>query len=50
MLREIGEGRCRNSRGKSNPRGVKRVLNRYRVRRRSEPINQRYRSTPVLIQ
>lgn len=50
MLREIGQGRSRDSRGKSNPRGVKRALNRYRVRRRSEPLNLCRNVTPNVIE
>jgi hypothetical protein len=37
LLAEIASGRSISSRGKLNPRGVKRKLNPYRVRRRGEP-------------
>jgi hypothetical protein len=39
MISEIAETRCISSRGKSNPRGIKKKMSCYRVRRREEPLN-----------
>jgi hypothetical protein len=41
LLREIASGRAVQSRGKRNPRGVKRKMSNFRIRRRWEPLNQR---------
>jgi hypothetical protein len=38
---ELASGRAVQSRGKRNPRGVKRKMSNFRIRRRSEPLNQR---------
>jgi len=35
------------SRGKRNPRGVKRKMSNFRIRRRSEPLNERI--TPKIV-
>ena len=40
LLKEIARGRARQSRGKHNPRGVKRKMSGYRVRKRAEPLNR----------
>ncbi len=40
LLKEIARGRAKQSRGKHNPRGVKRKMSGYRVRKRSEPLNR----------
>jgi hypothetical protein len=46
---EVSEaGRAVQSRGKSNPRGVKRKMSNFRIRRRSEPLNQRITPTIVI--
>ncbi len=49
MLEEIGQGRCVSSRGKLNPRGVKRKMSGYNVRRRGKVLNQKHQPRPVLI-
>ena len=41
-------GRCMSSRGRFNPRGVKREISNFNVRHRGEPIQQRRQPTPVL--
>jgi hypothetical protein len=40
LLKEIARGRAKQSRGKHNPRGVRRKMSGYRVRKRSEPLNR----------
>jgi len=45
VLAEIASGRAVRSRGKRNPRGVRRKMTAYHVRKRGDPINQR--SEPV---
>src|SRR5690606_40661367 len=49
LIQEIGAGYCSSSRGLQNPRGVKRALNPYRVRRRNEPLNQRCPAVPTIV-
>ena len=40
LLKEIARGRAVQSRGKRNPRGVKRKMSGFRIRKRSEALNQ----------
>ena len=47
MLEEIARGRCVSSRGRLNPRGVKRKMSNYNVRHRGELLNQRYQPEPA---
>ena len=49
LLDEIGQGRCVSSRGKLNPRGVKRKMSNYNVRHRGEKLNQRHEPTPEFL-
>jgi hypothetical protein len=49
LLAEIARGRCVSSRGRLNPRGVKRKMSNFNVRHRGEPLHQRHQPTPVLI-
>jgi hypothetical protein len=48
MLAEIAQGRCVSSRGRLNPRGVKRKISNFSVRRRGQLLNQRHQPTPIL--
>jgi hypothetical protein len=48
LLTEIAAGRCVSSRGKRNPRGVKRKMSNFAVRHRGAPLHQIQRPTPVL--
>jgi hypothetical protein len=45
LLAEIGRGHCVSSRGRSNPRGVKRKMSNFRVRRRGETLHRRHQPT-----
>jgi hypothetical protein len=49
LLDEIAAGRCVSSRGRLNPRGVKRKMSNFAVRRRGEPLHLHHQPTPVLI-
>jgi hypothetical protein len=40
VLREIATGRAVTSRGKRNPRGVKRKMSNFNLRKRGTPLNQ----------
>jgi len=48
MLDEIARGRCISSRGRFNPRGVKRKMSNFKVRRRGAALHRRHQPTPVL--
>jgi hypothetical protein len=48
LFTEIARGRCVSSRGRFNPRGVKRKMSNFNVRHRDEPLHQRHQPTPVL--
>jgi hypothetical protein len=48
LLDEIARGKCVSSRGRLNPRGVKRKMSGYNVRRRGEPLNQKHEPRPVM--
>ena len=48
MLAEIARGRCVSSRGRLNPRGVKRKMSNFNVRHRGEPLHQMHQPNPVL--
>ena len=48
MLDEIARGRCVSSRGRSNPRGVKRKMSNFNVRHRETPLHQPHRPVPAL--
>ncbi|MHA3903252.1 hypothetical protein ACTPOE_07935 [Castellaniella sp. WN] len=49
LLAEIAQGRCVSSRGRSNPRGVKRKMSNYHIRRRRTPLNLIHQPVPVII-
>ena len=49
VLAEIASGRAVRSRGKRNPRGVRRKMTAYHVRKRGDPINQRCGPAPRMI-
>jgi hypothetical protein len=49
MLDEIADGRCVSSRGRFNPRGVKRKMSNFNVRHRGATLNQKHEPVPVLI-
>jgi hypothetical protein len=49
LLAQIAQGRCVSSRGRFNPRGVKRKMSNFNVRHRGERLHQRHRPTPVLL-
>ncbi|MGH8847010.1 MAG: hypothetical protein ACREXQ_07195 [Polaromonas sp.] len=48
MLDEIARGRCVSSRGRLNPRGVKRKMSNFNVRHRGAPLHQRHAPVPVM--
>jgi hypothetical protein len=48
LLDEIARGRCVSSRGRLNPRGVKRKMSNFNVRHRGELLHQRHQPTAVL--
>lgn len=48
LLGEIASGRCVSSRGSLTPRGVKRTMSNYAVRRRGTPLHLKHESVPVL--
>jgi hypothetical protein len=49
MLDEIAAGRTVSSRGRFNPRGVKRKMSNFNVRHRGALLNQKHEPVPVLI-
>jgi hypothetical protein len=49
MLDEIAAGRCVSSRGRFNPRGVKRKMSSFNVRHRGELLHQKHDPVPVLL-
>jgi hypothetical protein len=48
LLEAIARGRCVSSRGRFNPRGVKRKMSNFNVRHRGELLHQKHQPTPVL--
>jgi len=48
MLNEIAAGRCVSSRGRLNPRGVKRKMSNFSVRHRGATLHQKHEPVPVL--
>jgi hypothetical protein len=48
LLEQIARGRCVSSRGRFNPRGVKRKMSNFNVRHRGEKLHQRHLPTPAL--
>jgi len=48
LLDEIARGRCVSSRGRYNPRGVKRKMSNFGVRHRGEALHRRHVPSPVL--
>jgi hypothetical protein len=48
LLADIARARCVSSRGRFNPRGVKRKMSNFNVRHRGELLNQRHQPTPAL--
>ena len=48
LLKEIAGGRCVSSRGRFNPRGVKRKMSNFNVRHRGELLSQRHQPVPVI--
>jgi hypothetical protein len=48
LLEQIALGRCVSSRGRFNPRGVKRKMSNFNVRHRGEKLHQRHLPTPTL--
>lgn len=49
VLREIASVRAVTSRGKRNPRGVRRKMSRYPIRDRGDPLNIDYNPCPMVI-
>ena len=49
MLDEIAAGRSVSSRGRLNPRGVKRKMSNFSVRHRGESLHQIHEPVPVLV-
>jgi len=49
LLEEIAGGRSVSSRGRFNPRGVKRKMSNFNVRHRGELLHQKHEPTPALI-
>lgn len=48
LLVEISRGRCVNRRGRLNPRGVKRKMSNFSIRRRGMLLYQVHQPAPVL--
>ena len=48
MLHEIAQGLCVSSRGRCNPRGVKRKMSNFNVRHRGEALHQKHQPVPVM--
>jgi hypothetical protein len=48
LLEAIACGRCVSSRGRFNPRGVKRKMSNFNVRHRGESLHQKHQPTPAL--
>lgn len=48
LLAEIARGRCVSSRGRLNPRGVKRKMSNFNVRHRGAALHLRHQPVPVL--
>jgi hypothetical protein len=48
MLNEIAAGRCVSSRGRFNPRGVKRKMSNFNVRHRGAKLHQKHEQVVVL--
>jgi len=48
LLDEIARGRCVSSRGRFNPRGVKRKMSGFNVRHRGALLNQQHQPVPAL--
>jgi hypothetical protein len=48
MLAAIARGHCVSSRGRFNPRGVKRKMSNFNVRHRGEQLHQKHQPVPVL--
>jgi len=48
LLDEIAGGKCTRSRGRLNPRGVKRKMSNFNVRHRGELLNQKHEPRPVM--
>jgi hypothetical protein len=48
LLEEIARGRSVSSRGRTNPRGVKRKMSNYPLRHRGETLHQRHQPQPIL--
>jgi hypothetical protein len=48
LLDEIARGRCVSSRGRSNPRGVKRKMSNFNVRHRGETLHLPHQPTSIL--
>ncbi|WP_198972382.1 hypothetical protein [Xylophilus sp. ASV27] len=49
MIQEIGAGRSVGSRGRLNPRGVKRKMSNFQLRHRGELLHQAHQSVPLLL-
>jgi len=49
VLSEIAGGRAVTSRGKRNPRGVKRKMSNFNLRKRGDPLNQPCAPVPRMI-
>ena len=49
MLDEIAAGRSVSSRGRFNPRGVKRKMSNFNVRHRGELLHPKHKPVPVLL-
>ncbi len=49
VLGEIASGRAVSSRGKRNPRGVKRKMSNFNLRKRGDPLNQPCDPTPRMV-
>jgi hypothetical protein len=48
LLEQIARGRCVSSRGRFNPRGVKRKMSNFNVRHRGDRLHQRHQQIPAL--
>ena len=48
LLNEIARGRAVQSRNRRNPRGVKRKVSNFKIRKRSDPLNQKMQPRVVI--
>jgi hypothetical protein len=48
LFEEIAEGACKGSRGRINPRGVKREMGNFPIRYRGQSLQRRFQNKPII--